>query len=143
MDDVLARVAQLLGGQRALVPARVARGLADAAAEDRAEQVSVAGLGTRADEPGRDLGVEEIVDLRAPGAAEDRDVLAARVEHDLDRGVREQLGERRHVDILQRVDQHDSWLAAGTIAAPGSSCARASAQAEPAGPPPASGGAPS
>ena len=61
-----ARVAELLGGQRARVPARVAGGLADALAEHRAEQVAVAGLGAGAGEPGGDLGVEDVVELGAP-----------------------------------------------------------------------------
>ena len=96
--DVLGGVAQLLGGQRPRVPARVAGGLADPAAEHRAEQVAVPGLGARAREPGGELGVEDVGELGAPGPAEDRDVLAAGVEHDLDRRVGEQLRERRDVD---------------------------------------------
>ncbi len=99
VGDVLGGVAQLLGGQRAGVPARVARGLADPAAEHRAEQVAVAGLRARAGEPGGDLGVEDVRDLGAPCAAQDRDVLAAGVEHDLDRRVGEQLRQRRDVDV--------------------------------------------
>ena len=89
--DVLGGVAQLLGGQRPGVPARVAGGLADPAAEHRAEQVAVPGLGARAHEPGGELGVEDVRDLGAPGPAEDRHVLAAGVEHDLDRRVGQQL----------------------------------------------------
>ena len=105
--DVLGGVAELLGGQRPGVPARVARGLADPAAEHRPEQVAVAGLRARAREPRRELGVEDVRDLGAPRPAQDRHVLAAGVEHDLDRRVGEQLRERRHVDPVERVDQRD------------------------------------
>ena len=43
----------------------------------------------------------------SPDAPEDRDVLAAGVEDDLDRRVGEQLGERRDLDAVERVDQDD------------------------------------
>ena len=108
VGDVLGGVAQLLGGQRPGVPPRVARGLADPAAEHRPEQVAVPGLRARANEPGRELRVEDVRDLGRPGPAEDRDVLAAGVEHDLDRRVGEQVRDRARVDpALERVDQRD------------------------------------
>ena len=91
MGDVLGGVAELLGGQRPGVPARVAGRLADAPAEDRAEQVAVAGLRAAAGEPGRDLRVEDVGELGLPGAAQDRHVLAAGVQDDLDRRVGQQL----------------------------------------------------
>ena len=115
MRDVLGGVAELLRGQRACVPARVARGLADPPAEHRPEQVAVPGLRARAHEPRGELRVEDVGDLGRPGAAQDRHVLAAGVEHNLDRRVREQLRDRRHVGVaLERVDQVDARLALGT-----------------------------
>ena len=95
VGDVLGGVAELLGGQRPRVPARVAGGLADALAEDRAEQVPVPGLRARAREPGRELRVEDVRELGVPRAAQDRHVLAAGVQHDLDRRVGQQLRQRR------------------------------------------------
>ena len=53
VGDVLGGVAELLGSQRARIPARVARGLADAQPEHGADQVAVAGLGALADEARR------------------------------------------------------------------------------------------
>src|SRR5205085_259650 len=50
VGDVLARVAHLLGRQRAGIPARVARGLADSQTQDRAQQIGVAGLRAAAGE---------------------------------------------------------------------------------------------
>ena len=106
VGDVLGGVAELLGGQRSRVPAGVAGGLADAQTEDRADQVAVAGLGALACEPGGDLRVEDVRDLGSPGAAQDRDVLAPRVQHDLDLRFGEQLGERADVELeVERVDQ--------------------------------------
>ena len=64
--------------------------------------------------PGGELGVEDVGDLGPPGAAQDRHVLAAGVEHDLDRWVGEQLRDRGHVDARsERVDQVDTRLALG------------------------------
>ena len=79
-------------------------------AEDRAEQVAVAGLRARAGEAGRELGVEDVGDLGPPRAPQDRDVLAAGVQHDLDRRIGEQLSERRHVNIVEAVDQENPRL---------------------------------
>ena len=87
VGDVLGGVAQLLGGQRPRVPARVARGLPDPAPSIVAEQVAVTGLRARAANPAASWVSKMFVDLRGPRAAEDRDVLAAGVEHDLDRRV--------------------------------------------------------
>ena len=107
MDHVLGGVAELLRSQRPHVPARIGRGLAHAQAEHRPEQVAVARLGAGSGEAGRDLGVEDVVDLGLPRPAQDRDVLATGVQHDLELGVAEQLRQRRDVDVGQRVDQQD------------------------------------
>ena len=113
VGHVLGGVAELLGGERSRVPAGVAGRLADAAAEHRSEQVAVAGLRAGADEPGRQLRVEQVGDLGPPGAAEDRHVLAAGVEHDLDGRIAQQLRHRRDVHpAAQRIDQIDAWTAA-------------------------------
>ncbi len=106
VGDVLGGVAELLGGQRARVPARVARGLADAQAEYGADQVAVAGLGALADEARGDLRVEYVRQLRGPRSAQDRHVLTAGVQDDLDLRIGQQLRQRPHVDVLvEAVDQ--------------------------------------
>ena len=71
------------------------------------EQPGVAGLGGEAGEARGDLGVEHVRDVGLPLAAQDRDVLAAGVQHDLDRGVGEHGGERRGVEALERVEHDD------------------------------------
>ena len=108
MGDILRGVVELLGRERPRIPARVARGLADARAENRAEQVAVARLSACAREAGGDLGVEDVVELGSPHAPEDRHVLASRVQHDFDRGVPKQLRERPDLRVRQRVDQRDA-----------------------------------
>ena len=71
------------------------------------QQPGVAGLRREAREAGGDLGVEHVRDVGAPLAAQDRDVLAAGVQHDLDRGVGEHRRERRGVEALERVEHDD------------------------------------
>ena len=107
MLDVLARVGELLLGQRPRVPAREARGLGDADAQHVVQQPGVAGLGGEAGEARGDLGVEHVGDVGPPLAAQDRHVLAAGVEHDLHGGVGEHGGQRRRVEALHRVEHHD------------------------------------
>src|SRR6185437_6714325 len=56
----------------------------------------------------RDLGVEDVRDLAAQLAAQQRDVLAAGVHHDPHARVFERLPERRQLRVLaQRVDERD------------------------------------
>ena len=86
MLDVLAGVAQLLGRQRPLVPAREAGRLGQPDAQHVVQQPEVAGLGREAGEPGGDLGVEHARDVGAPLPAQQRHVLAAGVQDHLDRG---------------------------------------------------------
>ncbi len=76
------------------------------------QQARVPGLRREAGEAGGDLGVEDVREGRAPGAAQDRDVLAARVQDHLDRGVGEHLRQRSGIAeiLLQRVE-HDDLLA--------------------------------
>jgi hypothetical protein len=108
VGDVLGGVVELLGGQWPRVPARVAGGLADSAAQHRAQQVAVASLGAGTGEAGRDLRVEHVDDVGVPDATEDRDVLTTGVERHLDVRIREQLGERHRVVVaLDRVDDED------------------------------------
>ena len=125
VQDVLLCVAQLLGGERPGIPPGVARGLADAPAEDRADQVAVAGLRARPGEPSGDLRVEDVRQLGAPDAAQDRDVLPTGMEHDLDLRVGHQLGERREVECLvERVDQERSEMPSGSSGASTTICTR-------------------
>src|SRR6185312_11576600 len=79
VSDVLGRVAELFVGQRAGVPPRVAGRLVDAAPENRAEQVRVAGLCAAAGKARCDLRVEDVVELGAPRTPQDRHVLASGV----------------------------------------------------------------
>ena len=79
VQDVLARVVELLVAQRARVPAREARALAQAHVEQVVQQRLVADLRAQAREPGGELRVEDVRDLGAPDAAQQRDVLAAGV----------------------------------------------------------------
>ena len=113
MHDVLARVGELLGRQRARVPAREARGLGHAQAEHVGQQRVVGGLRAQPGEAGRDLRVEDVASPRVSSArAQQRDVLAPGVHDDLDRGVGEHAGERRAVEVLgQRVDERDPLAA--------------------------------
>ena len=83
--DVLARVAELLGRQRARVPARERGRLREPDLQHVVQQARVARLRGEAGEAGRDLRVEHVRERRVPRAAQDRDVLAAGVQHDLDR----------------------------------------------------------
>ncbi len=109
LQHVLARVLELLGAERAAVPAREARGLAQPHVEYLAQQPLVAELGAHAREPGGDLRVEHVVDLAAPQPAQERNVLAAGMQDDLDRRVGEHLGQRRGVERIvgERVQQRD------------------------------------
>ena len=106
VGDVLGGVAELLSGQRARIPARVARGLADTQTEHGADQVGVAGLGALADEARGDLRVEHVRQLGGPRAAQDRHVLTAGVQDDLHLRIGQQLRQRPHVDaLIETVDQ--------------------------------------
>ena len=107
--DVLAGVAELLGGERPGVPAGEGGRLREADLEHVMEQPGVAGLGGEAGEAGRHLRVEDVGERGPPGAAEDRHVLAARVQHDLDRRVGKHRRQRRGIAevVLDRVEQHD------------------------------------
>ena len=109
MLDVLARVLELLGRQRPRVPAREARRLGQPDLQHVVEQAEVPGLRGEAGEARRDLRVEDVGDVRRPLAAQDRDVLAAGVQHDLDRRVGEHAGQRREVEpgAGQRVQDRD------------------------------------
>ena len=71
VQDVLARVADLLVAQRPRVPARERRALAQAHAEHLVQQRLVAELGAQAGEAGGDLRVEDVAQLGVPsrGAA--------------------------------------------------------------------------
>ena len=69
MQDVLARVAHLLGAQRPRVPAREARTLAKSDPEHLVEQRLVAELCAAAGEARGDLGVEDVAHVRSPDAA--------------------------------------------------------------------------
>ena len=60
VHDVLARVGELLGGERAGVPAREAGGLGDAQPEQLGEQRLVGGLRRQAREARSDLRVEDV-----------------------------------------------------------------------------------
>ena len=108
MDDVLARVPRLLGGERARVPAREARALGQAHVEDLGEQRVVRGLRAEPGEARRDLRVEHVAHLGGEAPAHERDVLAPGVDDHLDRGVGEDRRQRRAVEVLlERVDQLD------------------------------------
>ena len=108
--DVALGVAQLLLGQRPGVPAREARRLGEPDPQHVVQEPAVARLGGEAGEPGGDLGVEDARELDAPLAAQDRDILAAGVDHDLHLGVGEHGGERLRVEARQRV-QHPHLIA--------------------------------
>ena len=62
--------------------------------EHLAHERLVALLVAEAQEAGRHLGVEDVRDLRLPGASQDRHVLAPGVDDDLDRRVGQHPGER-------------------------------------------------
>ena len=85
MLDVAARIADLLIGQRSRVPAREAGRLRQPDPEHVVEQAVVAGLCREAREARRDLRVEDVRERRLPLAPQDRYVLAAGVQNDLDR----------------------------------------------------------
>ena len=116
MHDVLARIGELLGGQRPGVPAREARRLGDAQAEDLAEQRVIGALRGEPREAGRDLRVEHVRNLALQPPAHQRDVLPPRVHDDLNGGVGEHVGEWAEVEILlERVDQRDPLSRAGAL----------------------------
>ena len=75
--------------ERPGVPAREAGALCDPDAEGLGEERLVGALGAHSREPGGDLRVEDVRDLGPEPAADQGDVLAARVHHDLDRGIGE------------------------------------------------------
>ena len=114
--DVLAGVADLLGRERARVPAGERRRLREPDPQHVVQQPGVAGLGAEAGEAGRDLRVEHVRERRVPRAAQDRDVLAAGVQHDLDRRVGEHGGERRRITdaALERIE-HDHLARRGDL----------------------------
>ena len=89
-----------------LVPLREALGPLEPHAQHLAHQRLVALLVAEADETRGELGVEHVGDLGVPGPAQDRDVLAAGVDHDLDVGVGEHARERLRVRrvVAERVD---------------------------------------
>ena len=78
VHDVLARVCELLGRERARVPAREARRLGDLQPEHLAQQRVIGGLRAEPGEAGGDLRVEDVRHLAAQLAAQQRDVLATR-----------------------------------------------------------------
>jgi hypothetical protein len=116
VQDVLAGVAELLLGERAVVPARERRGLPQPDAERLLQQRLVAELGAHAGEPRGDLRVEDVADRLAPVTAQQRDVLAGGVQDDLDLGVGEHVGQRRGVVVLgQRVQDDDLGAALAVV----------------------------
>ena len=73
------------------------------------QQRLVAELGAHPGEAGGELRVEEVRDVRRPHAAQQRDVLAAGMHDDLDRGIGEDLRQRLRVErAVQRVEDLDA-----------------------------------
>ena len=121
VHDVLARVGELLG-ESGRASQRVKLALLGTRTPSSCAAASRRSLCGHAGEAGGDLGVEDVADLGAEAPAQQRDVLAAGVHDELDRGVGEQLGERRSVELLaQRVDQLDAQtvVSSATRAGPG------------------------
>jgi hypothetical protein len=113
VQHVLARVVDLLVAQRAGVPAGEARALAQPHAEQLGDERLVAELRAQPCEARGELRVEDVAHLGVPRALEQRDVLARGVQHQLDAGVGEHLGERGGIHgVVERVDDRDEELAA-------------------------------
>ncbi len=80
------------------------------------QHVAVAHLRPQTAEPGCDLRVEDVVDLGAPDAAQDRHVLTAGVHDDLDLRIGEDGGERGEIQRgVERVEHLDAHVAARRI----------------------------
>ena len=75
-------------------------------------------------EAGRDLRVEDVRDLGSPDAPQQRHVLARGVQHDLDLGIGEHLGERRRVERLERVEQRDPHASRPASGSSATTCTR-------------------
>jgi hypothetical protein len=105
--DVLTRVLDLLGSQGALVPVGEALGLLQRFPEHLADHQPVARLMRRGRQRRRDLCVEHVRGPHAPRPFQQRQVLAAGVDDDLDLGVREQRQQRAGVVVAERIDRAD------------------------------------
>ncbi len=116
VHDVLAGVRELLRGERPCVPAGEACRLGHAETEDLSQQRLVGGLRPEPSEPCRDLRVEHVGQLGREAPAQERDVLAPGVHHDLDRRIGEDRRERRAVEIVrERVEEHDPLPRIGLV----------------------------
>ena len=108
VDHVLPRVGDLLGRQRAGVPAGEARGLGQPQPQQGGQQRVVGALGPESREPGGDLGVEHVRDLGPEAPAQQGHVLAPGVHHHAYLRVGQDIGQRRAVEVvLEGVEDHD------------------------------------
>ena len=100
------RVLELLRGERAPVPLGEPLRPLQPHAEHLPDQRLVALLVAEPEEARGQLGVEDAGDLGGPDPAQDRDVLAARVHHDLDRRIGQHQGQRSGIGrvVSERVD---------------------------------------
>ncbi len=113
MENITARISLLLLAQWAGVPVRKAGALVELHLEQVTEQGLVADLRSQAGKGSRDLGVEAIARMGVPESPQQRDVLAASVDNDLDLWVVDQFDDWRWVDLaIEWIDQFSpSWLA--------------------------------
>ncbi len=108
VHDVLARIGELLGRERAGVPAREARALGESHPERLRQQRLVRALRGHPQKAGRHLRVEHARHLASERAAQERDVLAPGVHHDLDQRVFEHPRKRLAGRLVrERVDDLD------------------------------------
>ena len=113
-SSVVGGVLELLGAERAAVPAREALASLELDAQHLADERLVSLLVAETEEARRDLRVEHVRDVCVPAAPQDPHVLTTGVHHNLDRRVGEHLRERLGVElVLDRVEHLGPHAAGG------------------------------